>query len=158
MGKISLKILLITLFFTYTIKTFTQTGTFGKELELLKRVDLLPAYRHNQLIEQESSYDRTWGNDDGFSGRYSYIRKENGHLVLAEFEGPGVVNRIWTPTPTDDLVSFLFRWGKNTPVETEIRRSFSGKIYPFVNPICGNEVGGYYCYIPSVQKIAEDCF
>lgn len=148
MGKISLKILLITLFFTYTIKTFTQTGTFGKELELLKRVDLLPAYRHNQLIEQESSYDRTWGNDDGFSGRYSYIRKENGHLVLAEFEGPGVVNRIWTPTPTDDLVSFYFDGEKTPRLKLRFADLFSGKIYPFVNPICGNEVGGYYCYIP----------
>ncbi len=101
MRKISLKIFPgVVLLFICSLNTYSQTHTFRKELALLKRVDLLPAYRHNQLIEQESSYDRTWGNDDGFSGKYSYVRKENGHLVLAEFEGPGVVNRIWTPTPT----------------------------------------------------------
>ena len=25
---------------------------------------------------------------------------------------------------------------------------FSNKIYPFINPLCGNELGGYYCYLP----------
>ena len=25
---------------------------------------------------------------------------------------------------------------------------FSGQVFPFVKPICGNEIGGYYCYIP----------
>lgn len=35
------------------------------ELELLKRVDKLPEYRTGSYVEQFSSYDRTWGNDDG---------------------------------------------------------------------------------------------
>ena len=108
----------------------------------------MPKYRHNQLIEQESSYDRTGGNDDGFSGKYSFLRKETDGLVIADFKGPGVINRIWTPTPTDDMLSFYFD-GENTP-RLKIRFSdlFSGKVYPFVKPVCGNEVGGYYCYIP----------
>ncbi|MEO5583452.1 MAG: glycoside hydrolase family 172 protein, partial [Saprospiraceae bacterium] len=25
---------------------------------------------------------------------------------------------------------------------------FSGKKYPFVSPLCGNQLGGYYCYLP----------
>src|SRR5215469_9287639 len=42
-----------------------------------------------------SSYDRTGGNDDGFSGKYSFIRKEGDALVVAELQGPGVITRIW---------------------------------------------------------------
>ena len=42
-----------------------------------------------------SSYDRTGGNDDGFSGTYSKLRVENGDSVLAETTGPGIIERIW---------------------------------------------------------------
>lgn len=138
------------LFLTCSFQTQAQNKTFkwSDEVELLKRVDLLPAYRHNQLIEQESSYDRTWGNDDGFSGKYSYIRKENGHLVLADFQGPGVVNRIWTPTPTNDMLAFYFDGEKTPRLRLRFMDLFSGEVYPFTKPVCGNEIGGYYCYIP----------
>ena len=77
------------------------------ELELLKRVDKLPEYRTGSYVEQFSSYDRTGGNDDGFAGTYSFLRKEGDKLVIAEMEGPGVINRIWTPTPTDNML-YLF--------------------------------------------------
>ena len=59
------------------------------ELELLKRVDKLPEYRTGSYVEQFSSYDRTGGNDDGFAGTYSFLRKEGDKLVIAEMEGPG---------------------------------------------------------------------
>ncbi len=108
----------------------------------------MPKYRHNQLIEQESSYDRTGGNDDGFSGKYSFLRKETDGLVIADFKGPGVINRIWTPTPTDDMLSFYFDGEKTPRLKIRFSDLFSGKVYPFVKPVCGNEVGGYYCYIP----------
>src|SRR5690554_7812494 len=125
-----------------------QAYRWSDEVELLKRVDQLPAYRHNQLIEQESSYDRTGGNDDGFSGKYSYIRKENGNLVLAEFEGPGVLNRFWTPTPNEDTLLFYFD-GENTPrLRIKFMDLFSGEVYQFTKPVVGNEIGGYYSYIP----------
>ncbi len=149
MRKISVKILLsVLLLFTCGLNTYSQKYTFQNELELLNRIDLLPAYRDNQIINQESSYDRTWGNDDGFSGQYSYIRKENGHLVIAEFEGPGVVNRIWTPTPTNDTLSFYFDEEGTPRLRLRFIDLFSGNVYPFTKPVCGNEIGGYYCYIP----------
>lgn len=149
MGKILVKaIISALLLFICGLNTYSQKYTFQNELELLRRVDLLPAYRHNQLIEQESSYDRTWGNDDGFSGKYSYIRKEKGTLVLAEFEGPGVINRIWTPTPTNDMLSFYFDGEKNPRLRIRFMDLFTGQVYPFIKPVCGNEIGGYYCYIP----------
>ncbi len=121
---------------------------WSSELEQLKRVDQLPLFREGQLIEQESSYDRTGGNNDGFSGQYSYIRKEEGNLVLADFKGPGLLNRIWTPTPTNDTLHFYFDGEKQPRLSICFMDLFSGEVYPFVKPLVGNEIGGYYCYIP----------
>ena len=75
-------------------------GVIG-ELRQLHRPDLLPLYRTASRVAQVSSYDTTGGNNDGFSGQYSFVRREGDGLVLADLEGPGVVQRIWTPTPTD---------------------------------------------------------
>ena len=77
-------------------------------MEALGRLDRLPQFRDSTAVGSVSSYDRTGGNDDGFSGKYSFVRKEEGALVLADLKGPGIIHRIWTPTPTDDAMEFLF--------------------------------------------------
>ena len=148
MKKAKTALSLIVLFLFVGVNSMAQTHTFKHELEQLKRVDMLPLYRSNTVNEQFSSYDRTGGNDDGFSGKYSYIRKENGNLVLAEFKGAGVVNRIWTPTPTDDMIAFYFDGEKKPRLRLKFSDLFSGKVYPFTKPVCGNEIGGFYSYIP----------
>lgn len=132
--------------------TAQNTYRWTDEFELLKRVDKLPEYRTNSLVEQFSSYDRTWGNDDGFAGTYSFLRKEGDKLVIAEMEGPGVINRIWTPTPTDNLLHFYFDGQKEPGLSIKFSDLFSGKVYPFLKPVCGNEIGGFYCYIPITYK------
>jgi len=127
------------------------SGSLESELEHLGKIDLLPEYRTG-IVEQMSSYDRTGGNDDGFSGTYSFIRKEGEKFVLVDLEGPGVINRIWTPTPTSDTIQFYFD-GENLPrISIPFIDLFSGKVFPFINPLCGNEVGGYYCYTPIQYK------
>lgn len=135
-----------------TQATAQNTYRWTDEFELLKRVDKLPEYRTNSLVEQFSSYDRTWGNDDGFAGTYSFLRKEGDKLVIAEMEGPGVINRIWTPTPTDNLLHFYFDGQKEPGLSIKFSDLFSGKVYPFLKPVCGNEIGGFYCYIPITYK------
>jgi D-arabinan exo alpha-(1,3)/(1,5)-arabinofuranosidase (non-reducing end) len=122
------------------------------ELEQLYRIDLLPKYLENGKIEQFSSYDRTGKNDDGFKGTYSYIRLEGENQIIAEMAGPGVINRIWTPTPSDDTIQFFFD-GEETPgISLPFYDIFIKNEFPFLNPICGNEVGGYYCYLPITYK------
>lgn len=135
-----------------SLQGVAQTYRWTDELELLKRVDKLPEYRTDAYVEQFSSYDRTGGNDDGFAGTYSYLRKEDGKLVIAEMEGAGVINRIWTPTPTDNMLYFYFDGQKEPGLKIKFSDLFSGKVYPFINPICGNEIGGYYCYLPITYK------
>ncbi len=128
-----------------------ETHTTITELKTLLEVDKLPMYREG-IIEQVSSYDPTGGNEDGFAGKYSYIRKEKGNLVLADLEGPGVVNRIWTPTPTRDTLLFYFDGEKKPRLKICFEDLFNGKVEPFVRPLCANEVGGFYCYFPFTYK------
>ena len=134
---------------------FVPAATFAQnpyrwtdELELLKSIDRLPEYRTGSYVESFSSYDRKHGNDDGFDGTYSFIRKEGGKLVLAEMQGPGVIDRIWTPTPNDNMLYFYFDGKKEPSLKLKFSDLFSGKVYPFIKPLCSNEVGGFFCYVP----------
>ncbi|MGV8093180.1 MAG: hypothetical protein AB2L24_15080 [Mangrovibacterium sp.] len=115
---------------------------YKEEILKLARIDLLSEFQKDVLVKQVSSYDTTGGNDDGFSGKYSYLRKEDGKLVIADLKGPGVIQRIWTPTPSDDTIQFYFDSETVPRIELKFRDLFSGKQYPFQRPVVGNEVGG----------------
>lgn len=125
----------------------SQVGIY-EELLSLSRIDFLPQYRDNSLVHQISSYDTTGGNDDGFSGKFSYLRIENNDLVIADLKGSGVIQRIWTPTPTEDTIQFYFDNENKPRISIKFIDLFTGDKYPFSRPIVGNEVGGYYCYLP----------
>jgi len=119
------------------------------ELKTLYDISLLPHYVDSSLVAQTSSYDTTGGNDDGFSGRYSFLkRNSDSSLVVFKVKGNGVINRIWTPTPNEDTLDFYI--GTTTIPTFSIRFMdlFSGKQFPFVAPLCGNQVGGFFSYIP----------
>jgi len=116
-------------------------------LDNLARPDLLPVLR-NVRVASESSYDRTGGNDDGFSGRFSFLRKEGDALVIAELEGPGVVQRIWTPTPTEEPLEFTFD-GEPTPrLRAGFRDLFLGGVPGLPEPLVSHGVGGFTSYVP----------
>ncbi len=120
------------------------------ELKKLADLSLLPRYVEGTFIKQESSYDRTGGNDDGFSGKYSFLRKnEGGGLVIFEAKGQGVIERIWTPTPTDDTLDFYFDGNSRPGLSIKFRDLFNGTVAPFIKPIVdAYVVGGYYSYVP----------
>jgi hypothetical protein len=109
----------------------------------------LPVFLDSSLVAQTSSYDTTGGNDDGFSGRYSFLKRNaDSSLVIFQVKGSGVINRIWTPTPNADTLDFYIG---NTTVPTfsvSFIDLFSGKQFPFIAPLCGNQIGGYFCYLP----------
>lgn len=133
--------------FLFAIQGFAQTDFCQWELQNLSDISRLPEYRTGDM-HQISSYDRTGGNDDGFSGKYSFIRKEGNNLIVADIKGAGVINRIWTPTPSKDTIQFYFDGEKDPRISMPFINLFSGKVRPFVAPLCGNEIGGYYCYLP----------
>jgi hypothetical protein len=123
--------------------------SLADELKTYYDISTLPAYRNSTIVAQTSSYDRTGGNDDGFSGKYSYIRRNaDSSLVLFDMDGPGVVNRIWTPTPTADTLDLYIDDTLRPALSIRYTDLFSGRVFPFVQPLCGNRLGGYYCYFP----------
>ncbi len=117
-------------------------------LDELARLDLLPRFKRSVRVGLISSYDRTGGNDDGFSGKYSFVRKEPGGLVLADLEGPGAVYRIHTPTPTEDVVEFYFDGEPAPRLRLKVIELFDGTRPPFLAPLAGSGVGGYTSYVP----------
>ena len=121
-------------------------------IEELTRLDLLPRLKQSVKVGLVSSYDRSGGNDDGFSGKYSFIRKEAGGLVLADLEGPGVVTRIHTPTPTDDIIEFYFD-GETAPrIGLKITDLYDGAHAPFIAPLVVSGVGGHTSYVPLTYR------
>lgn len=100
-----------------------------------------------------SSYDRTGGNDDGFSGLFSRLRiDENGEHVLAEMDGPGCVKRIWMTWPGRSTRIRIYVDGKEAPaLDLPIDEFFSGDREPFVAPFVGGDrqFGGInFSYVP----------
>jgi hypothetical protein len=139
--------LFTTLLLFISFQGFAQQDFYLRELLYLSDLSRLAQYRQGEM-DQLSSYDRTGGNDDGFSGKYSAVRQEPGGLVIADLQGPGVVNRIWTPTPTADTIKFYFDGERQPRIAIPFIDLFSGKEFPFLAPLCGNQLGGYYCYLP----------
>ncbi len=117
-------------------------------IDELYRIDCLGMLKQSIKAASISSYDRTGGNNDGFGGQYSFVRKEEGGLVLADLKGPGVIYRIWTPTPTDDVMEFYFDGEDQPRITVKFRELFMGNHPTFPRPLAGYGAGGFYSYVP----------
>lgn len=127
----------------------TNQISLTTELSQLYNISLLPQYRSNSVASQTSTYDITGGNDDGFNGTYSFVRRNaDSSLVMFDVTGAGVINRIATPTPNDDTLDFYIDDTSKIAFSIKYRDLFSGDVYPFIHPLCGNQLGGFYCYYP----------
>ncbi|MBS1715532.1 MAG: DUF2961 domain-containing protein [Armatimonadetes bacterium] len=111
-------------------------------------LSLLPRLRTGYKIGAVTSYDRTEGNDDGFSGKYSFVAKEGDDLVLADLKGPGCITRIHTPTPTMDKLEFFFDGEAAPRVSMPYRHYFDGEHAPFLRPLVDIAGGGCMSYVP----------
>ena len=129
--------------------TEKQDHSLRSELEAFYNPGTLPEYIDNSYCAQVSSWDTTGKNDDGFSGTYSFLRKnDDGSLLIFDVSGKGVINRIWTPTPNNDTLDFFIDNDLKPLFSISFIDLFSGKVFPFILPLCGNQLGGYYCYLP----------
>ncbi|RZK66401.1 MAG: hypothetical protein EOO95_05905, partial [Pedobacter sp.] len=124
------KILTLTFIVLSSVHVFAQRKIISIQSELGAMINLsdLPKYT-DAVVKQFSSYDTTGNNDDGFSGKYSFIRKNaDGSSVIFEDKGAGVINRIWTPTPTNDTLDFYFDGSKKPSYSIRFADLFSGKV------------------------------
>jgi len=134
---------------TKKIAAKKQVIHLSDQLRAYQDISLLPVYETGVTPGQESTYDRTGGNNDGFSGAWSFIRKEaDSSLVIFEQAGPGVIQRIWTPTPTSDTLDIYVDDMARPVMSVCYTDLFSGKVFPFIPPLCGSGAGGYYSYFP----------
>jgi len=121
---------------TFSLSIYSTELSAADELvpgiQELYRLDRLAVLKESIEVASVSSYDRTGGNNDGFGGQYSYVRKEKDGLVLADLQGPGVIYRIWTPTPTDDMLEFYFDSENEPGIRVKFRDLFFGKHPVFV--------------------------
>jgi len=62
--------------------TELSADTLVPGIQELYRLDRLAVLRESVKVASISSYDRTGGNNDGFGGQYSFVRKEEGGLVV----------------------------------------------------------------------------
>jgi hypothetical protein len=111
-------------------------------------VSQLARLRPIERVGMFSSYDRTGLNDDGFSGKHSFLRQEGDALVIAELKGPGAITRIWTPTPIDAPIEFYLDGEKTPRISMPFDQLFSGTRAPFTGELVGRGVGGYWSYVP----------
>jgi hypothetical protein len=132
---------------TFSARTLADDD-WAPGIQELYRLDRLPMLRESVEVASISSYDRTGGNNDGFGGQYSYVRKEKDGLVLADLKGPGIIYRIWTPTPTDDVLEFYFDGNRQPTIKVKFRDLFMDRHPVFVRPLVGYGAGGFYSYIP----------
>ena len=136
------------IFFCFYNSAKAQNITLVDELRQFLNIQNLPTFRTGTVVQQISTYDTTGGNNDGFHGNYSFLRKNtDGTLVIFDVKGAGVLNRIATPTPSRDTLDFYI---DDSPLPFSICYIdlFSGKVFPFISPLCDHAAGGYYCYFP----------
>lgn len=117
-------------------------------LDALLDCDQLPRFHPIALTGNFSSYDRSGGNDDGFSGKYSYLRKEAGGLVVAELTGAGAITHIHTPTPPDAPIAFYIDGEASPRLELPFKEMFTGRTAPFTGALVGHGLGGFFSYVP----------
>lgn len=119
---------------------------------------LLPRMRPGVKVASFSSYDRSGGNNDGFSGAYSKLREEDGNSVIAEMDGPGCIYRLWMTHSGGEEDGLLERKGEHiriyldgdpAPVlDVPIEHLFDNSLERFPSPIAGKGIGGFYSYVP----------
>lgn len=125
-------------------KAPVATGSLAELIDVERAAVL-----RDSVCSQVSSYDRTGSNNDGFDGKYSYLRKEGNDLVIFDAQGPGCIYRLWSADPLDGWVKFYFD-GEAAPrlQAAHFRDLFTGAIYPFVPPLSQHVLGGWCSYLP----------
>jgi len=117
-------------------------------VQTMQEIAELARLRPVERVGMFSSYDRSGGNDDGFTGRYSYLRKEGDALVIAELKGAGALTRIHTPTPIDAPIEFYIDGETSPRIAMPFRDLFRGDRAPFTGERVGHALGGYYSFVP----------
>jgi len=122
----------------------------------LEHLATLPA--PGEKCAQWSSYDRRTKYDQ-VSGKYidwsangdgtGIIRKEDGKLVFAEMDGPGVIWRIWSALAKEGHVKIYLDGAEEPAVDLPFIGYFNRENEPFTHPALVHMTArGQNCYVP----------
>ncbi len=122
----------------------------------LEQLATLPA--PGEKCAQWSSYDRRSKYDEK-SGKYTgwsangdgdgIIRKEDGKLVFAEMQGPGVIWRIWSALAKEGHVKIYLDGDDEPAVDLPFIGYFNRRYEPFTRPALVHQTArGQNCYVP----------
>jgi hypothetical protein len=121
-------------------------------LAAVEAFDRLPRLQPHVIAGQQSSYDRSGGNSDGF-GASNYLYTEGDRKVLLDVEGPGVIYRMWFTgfDPNDAYIKVYFDGESSPRLFEKLGDVVAGTNAPFWAPLAGNQEvssGGCYSYLP----------
>ncbi len=161
-------LLLIFLVDMISVRTLTQSNldraaAAPAGLAAIEAFDEYPFLRPDVDPHYLSSFDRTGGNNDGFSGDYSALYVDaNGEHVIFDSKGPGAVYTLWFTSRENGWaplgwgqIKFYFDDEAAPRLAIDGDELFSGKRKPFVAPFVFNAfstTGGYACYMPFPYK------
>lgn len=127
--------------------------------DVYRQLDRLPELPRGARTYQFSSYDRSGGNNDGFSGAFSCLRQSDDGCVIAEAHGPGEIGSIWftrdggNVTNTGNIKVVL---DGTTVLDAPLQDVVDGKLgAPFVYPVVANasqSSGGVYIKAPMTYR------
>lgn len=106
-----------------------------------------------------SSFDRTGGNDDGFTGAHSALYvDERGEFVIFDAEGPGCLRTLWFASAVDGRaplsighVRFYFDGEEEPRLAIEANELFASTRPPFAKPLVADSrasSGGFASWVP----------
>lgn len=118
----------------------------------LDRLPEIPVGVHEYEI---SSYDRTGGNNDGFTGSYSCLSVSRDGCVIAQHRGPGEVDSIWFTRDGGDVAAtgaIKVVLDGRTALDAPLQLVVDGHAgAPFIYPLVANaqqSSGGVYIAVP----------
>jgi len=132
-------------------------------LRELTDLDRLPVWEAGVRCAQFSSYDRAsrydpktdqYLNWDANGDAGQYLREEGNVGVMAEIEGPGCIQRVWSANP-EGRIRFFFDGEQQPRVDMEFARMFDDSTPPFLSPLCGTHGAGKNSYVP--MPFAKSC-
>jgi hypothetical protein len=123
--------------------------------ETFRHLERLPYLGPGVQTRQFSSFDRSGGNDDGFSGAYSCLRTTAAGCVIAEAAGPGEIGSIWFTRDGGDVSAtgrIVIELDGTTVVDEPLQALVDGERgAPFVFPLVAGatqQAGGVHIKVP----------
>ncbi|MFG2058382.1 DUF2961 domain-containing protein [Micromonospora sp. NPDC048930] len=127
--------------------------------DVYRQLDRLPELPDGPRTYQFSSFDRSGGNDDGFSGRYSCLRSTSEGCVIAEAAGAGEIDSIWFTRDDGDVSAtgtIKIVLDGVTVLHAKLQDVVDGRLgAPFVHPVVANAAqssGGVYIKAPMTYR------